>query len=147
MGFSVTGSHVVFFVAAVIAASTVSGVFIAVTMDVSTSLSERGDRISEQLDTEFSIISDPNTIPSSGGYYQFYLKNIGSGKLITTNTTFQTFIDGDIIVVANYYFLNTSIKAGEVTTLYIATSEISSGDHTLRIVGPQAIDDEFMFTI
>jgi len=52
-----------------------------------------------------------------------------------------------LILSANYNFSDTSIKAGEVTTLYVLSSEISAGDHTLRIVGPQAIDDEFVFTI
>jgi len=29
----------------------------------------------------------------------------------------------------------------------VDNSEISAGDQTLRIVGPQAIEDEFTFTI
>jgi flagellar protein FlaG len=99
------------------------------------------------LDTEFKIISDPDNIPTSGSNYVFYLKNIGGSELSTTNTTFNAFIDGEIVVVANYNFSDTSIKAEEVTTLYIAGSEISAGDHTLRVVGPQAIEDEFTFTI
>ncbi len=65
----------------------------------------------------------------------------------TSNETFNVFIDGEILVVANYNFSDTSIKVGEVTTLYILQSEISAGDHTLRLVGPQAINDEFIFTI
>jgi len=147
MGFSLTGTHVIFFIAAVIVASAVSGVFIAVTMNVSTSLSERGDRIQEQLDTDFKIINDNENVPNVSGHYRFYLKNIGGKKLITTNETFQLFIDGDIILTANYNFSDTSIKTGEVTTIYVDNSEISSGDHTLRVVGPQAIEDEFTFTI
>jgi len=146
MGFSLTGSHVIFFIAAIIVASTVSGIFIAVTMDVSTSLSERGNRLQEQLDTDFEIINDPDNINYSGGYYTFYLKNIGGKKLVTTNTTFQVFINGDIIAVANYYFGDSSIKVSEVTELYVSAS-LSSGDHTLRVVGPLAIDDEFTFTV
>ena len=75
MGFSLTGTHVIFFIAAVIVAGMVSGVFIAVTMDVSTSLSERGKRVQEQLDTDFEIINDPDNIPQSGSdYLIFYLQ-------------------------------------------------------------------------
>ena len=147
MGFSLTGSHVVFFIAAVIIASAVSGVLVAVINNVSSSLSERGDRVQEQLDTEFMIINDPDNIPSDAIDYKFYLKNIGSSKIPTTNTTFQAFIDGDIITITNYNFSDSSIQADSVTTLYILKTEISAGDHTLRIVGPQAIEDEFEFTI
>ncbi len=145
MGFSLTGTHVIFFIAAVIAAGMVSGVFIAITLNVSTSLSDRGDRVKEQLDTDFAIINDPNTIPLQGSYYLFYLKNIGGKTLTTTNQTFQVFLDGEIIPSSYYYFNDSSLVMEGVTTLYVNTT-IAGGDHTLRIVGPQAIEDEFMFT-
>ena len=147
MGFSLTGAHVIFFVAAVIAAGSVSGVFIAITMNVSTSLSDRGGRIQEQLDTDFKIINDPENIPASGSDYVFYLKNIGGKKLSTTNETFQLFVDGEIIATANYNFSNESIQPSKYTKIYVAQSAISSGDHTLRVVGPLAVEDEFTFTI
>jgi len=147
MGFSLTGTHIIFFIAAVIVAGLVSGILISVTMDISTSLSEKGDRVQEQLDTDFEIINDPDNIPDAGGYYRFYLKNIGGKKLVTTNETFQLFVDGDLIATTNYNFTDESIQPSEVTEIFVVNSTISSGGHTLRIVGPLAIDDEFTFTI
>jgi flagellar protein FlaG len=147
MGFSLTGTHVIFFIASMIVAGTVSGIFIAITINVSTSLSERGGRVQEQLDTDFEIINDPDNIPHSGNDYLFYVKNIGGNKLTTTNDTFQVFIDGDMVARANYNFSVTSISPGEATTIYVADSELAAGDHKLRVVGPLAIDDEFTFTI
>ncbi len=144
MGFSLTGTHVIFFIAAVIVAGMVSGVFIAVTMNVATSLSNRGDRVSEQLNTDFDIINDPNIIPMTGAYYIFYLKNIGGVRLTTSNQTFQVFIDGELIGITQYYFENSSIPIDGVTSLYVNTT-ITGGDHALRIVGPQAVDKEFAF--
>lgn len=146
MGFSLTGAHVIFFIAAIIVAGTVSGVFIAITMNVSTSLSYRGDRLQEQLDTDFKIINDPNNIPTSGSDYIFYLKNIGGKTLSTTNETFQLFIDGEIVATANYNFSNESIQPSEYTKIYVSET-ISSGDHNLRVVGPLAVEDEFTFEI
>jgi archaeal flagellar protein FlaG len=147
MGFSVTGSHVVFFIASIIAAGAVSGVFIAVTYNINGSLSERGARVQELLDTEFLIINDNEHIPASGGNYLFYLKNIGATQLVTTNETFTIFIDGEIITQNLYMFSVETIRKGEISTMAIDSSAISEGDHTLRIVGPQSIDDEFIFTI
>jgi len=147
MGFSLTGTHVVFFIASVIIASAVSGVFIAVTDGVLTSFSERGKIIEENLDTNFIIINDPDSIPISGSFYVFYIKNIGSRKVATTNETFNIFIDGEIVVTENFNFSDTSIQPEEVTNLLILNSEISAGDHTLRVVGPQDIIDEFIFSI
>jgi len=147
MGFSLTGTQVIFFIASVIIASAVSGVFVAVINDVSNSFLERGERLQEQLDTEFKIINDPDNISIYGGYYIFYLKNIGGREIATTNETFNLFIDGEIVVINNYYFSENSIEPEKVCTIYLDSSELSSGYHTLRIVGPQAIEDKFNFTI
>jgi len=147
MGFSLTATQVIFFIASVIIASAVSGVFVAVINDVSSSLSDRGDRVQDQLDYEFTLINDPNNIPTSGNFYHFYLKNIGGKQLSTSNTTFTIFVDGEIVLTENFNFSDTSIKSEEVTIMYVLNTEISVGDHTLRVVGPQAIDDKFEFTI
>ena len=80
MGFSVTGSHVVIFIASIIAASAVSGVFVAITYNLSGSLTDRSNRVQEQLDTEFAIINDNEQIPTNNGRYLFYLKNIGETR-------------------------------------------------------------------
>ena len=147
MGFSLTGTHVIFFIASVIIAGAVSGVFVAVITDVSSSFSERGDRVQEQLDIEFKIINDPDNIASSGGNYLFYIKNIGAVEIPSTNQTFNVFVDGEIIITANYSFADNSIQPEEITTLRIDSDDIASGDHKLRVIGPQAIDDEFTFTL
>ena len=76
-----------------------------------------------------------------------YLKNIGGNKLITTNQSFSIFVDGEIVPVEKYNFTQQFIRPGDVTSIYIDNTVISAGDHTLRLVGPNAVDDEFQFTI
>ena len=147
MGFSLTGTHIIFFVAAVIVAGTVSGVFITVTLNVTSSLSEKGKRVSEQLDTEFKIINDPKNIPLSSGYYLFYLKNVGNREITTTNETYQIFIDGEIISSKNYNFSNNSIAPTEYTIIYISQTLLNSGYHNIRLLGPYSVEDEFIFEI
>lgn len=147
MGFSLTGTHVVFFIAAVIVAGTVSGVFIAVTTNITSSLSEKGKRISEQIDTEFKIINDPINIPLISGNYLFYLKNIGDNKITTTNETFQIFIDGEIISKINYNFTDDAISPSEYTIIRISQSLINSGYHNIKLIGPYSTDEEFIFKI
>ncbi|MCD6542258.1 MAG: flagellar protein G [Thermoplasmata archaeon] len=147
MGFSLAGSHLIFFVASVIVAGAVAGVFTAVTFNISNSLSEKCDRVKEKLDTDFEIINDPEKIPLSGSYYLFYIKNTGGSKIETTNDTFQVFIDGNLLDKGSYYFSPSVVFQSEVTTLYIASTEISSGNHRLRIVGPAGVYDEFVFNV
>lgn len=147
MGFSLTGTHIIYFIASVIIASAVSGVLITITNNVSTSLTGTGERIQDQLDYEFKIINDPDNIPIISSNYKFYLKNIGGKEIATSTTEFNLFVDGEIIPAANYSFADSSIQVGEVTTISVSTSVISSGNHKLRIVGPQAVEDEFTFDI
>ena len=147
MGFSLTGTHIIFFVASVIVAGAVSGVFVAVTLNVTSSLSEKGNRISEQLDTEFKIINDPNNIPLLSGFYVFYLKNIGNREITTTNETFQIFINGEIISIKNYNFSNNSISPCEYTMINVSETLLNSGYHKMRLIGPYSVEDEFIFEI
>ncbi len=147
MGFSLTGTHVIFFVASVIVAGAVSGVFVAVIQDVTGSLSERGERVEDQLDIEFKIINDPDNIPSSVNDYIFYLKNIGIVEIPTTNQTFNMFVDGEIIKTSNYNFSSNTVQSEGTVTIYIDKGEISAGEHKLRVIGPQAIEDDFTFKI
>jgi flagellar protein FlaG len=147
VGFSLTGAHVIFFVASTIVAGAVSGVFMAVTMNINSGLSEKGNRLQEQLDTEFKIINDNDNIPNINNRYHFYLKNIGNRKIITTNETLQLFVDGDIISKLSYNFSDDYVSPEDIIIIYVDDSEISAGDHTLKVVGPLAIDDEFTFTI
>ncbi len=147
MGFSLTGTHIIYFIAAVIVAGTVSGVFVAVIQDVTNSFSDRGGRVEDQLDIEFKIINDPDNIQSSGNNYLFYIKNIGGKEISTSNQTFELFIDGEIIKITNYSFSTNILQIGETATLYININDIDAGNHKLRIVGSQAIDDEFTFKI
>lgn len=147
MGFSLTGTHVIYFIASVIIAGAVSGVFVAVIQDVTNSFSERGERVQDQLDIEFKIINDPDNIPSIAGDYLFYLKNIGTVELPTTNQTFNIFVDGEIIKSSNYNFSDNTVQSESTVTIYIDKGDIISGDHKLRVIGPQAIEDEFTFTI
>lgn len=147
MGLSLSGTHVILFIISVILASTVSGVLVAVTTDVSTSLSERGDRLQNQLDTDFEIINDPNHIPTSGSDYIFYLKNTGDIRIITTNETFQILVDGIIISEVKYNFSKEYIYPGDVVMMYVDNSEILLGDHTMRIIDLQGNEDEFTFNL
>ncbi len=147
MGFSVTGSHVVFFIASVIAAGAVSGVFLAVAFNINTSFSERGARVQDVLDIEFTIINDPEFIPLDSGDYVFYVKNTGGKQLVTTEEIFTVFIDGEIVNTENFNFSIDKIKPGEIAEMYIDSTFIDSGTQHLRLVGPQSITDKFIFTI
>jgi len=147
MGFSLTGTRVLYFIATVVIAGMVSGIIHTVATDTSASLCNREGRIQNQLDLDFIIINDPYHIPISGNYRLFYLKNIGERRITITNDTFQLFLNGNLISISNYYFSDSTIESGKVATIYVKSSEIDYGDHNLRVIGPQALNEEFVFII
>jgi len=147
MGFSVTGSHVIFFVASVIVAGAVSGVFIAVSMNLTGTFQDKAERLETHLETDFAIINDPRSIPHQNGSYIFYVKNIGSNRLICSNQTCQAFIDGVIIDQSAYHFNTESLYPDDYAELYIINSTITTGYHTLRLVAQSACEDTLIFTI
>jgi flagellar protein FlaG len=147
MGLSLSSTHLIFFIAAVSVAGLVSGIFVTVINDVTGSFVDSGDRLVGELDTDFEIINDPDNIPDVGGYYIFYLKNIGESKLVTDNTTFQILIDGDLIAIANYNLTPSYIFPTEVAQINLLNSTIGAGTYQLQVVGDYAITDKFTFTI
>jgi flagellar protein FlaG len=147
MGFSLTSTHIILFIAAVSIAGIVSGVFVTIITDVTTSFSDKGERLVGEINTDFKIINDPENIPLIGGYYIFYLKNTGEGRLLTDNETFQIFIDGEIIPKNNYYLTPSYIYHSEVAEIHVDSTMISAGTHQMRAVGPYAVAETFQFTI
>ncbi|GEM_PF-761434 len=147
MGFDLTAATVIFFVASLIVAGAVSGVFIGVSNKMDRSLSEKLDKMRGQIDTEFMIINDNEEIPEENGHYIFYLKNIGDSNLVTNNETFQLLVDGGILPKTSYYFSVDYIQPGQVATIYVDMGVISSGEHNLMVVGSTAIKKDFVFKI
>ncbi len=149
MGFSLSGARVIYFITIMIIAGLVSGIIVSVATDTSESLCNREERIQNELDLDFIIINDPFNIPltSNGNFRLFYLKNIGEKKFISTNDTFQIFLNGEMLSKTSYNFSVSTLECGKVSTIYIASSQISYGDHIMKIFGPQALNDEFVFTI
>jgi len=147
MGFDLTATTVIFFAASVIVAGVVSGIFINVSNNLDKSLSQRLDKMREQVDTDFMIINDHENIPEENGYYLFYLKNVGDNNLVTNNDTIQLLIDGVILSKTGYYFSINQIQPGEISTIYVDSNLISSGDHNLRVIDNIGIKKDFIFKI
>lgn len=147
MGFDLSATAVIFFIASLIVAGSVSYVFLDASNKIDNSLSQKLDKMREQINTEFMIINDHEDIPDENGYYLFYLKNIGNNNIVTTNQSLQLLIDGLIISNTNYYSSVNYIQPGEVATIYVDTNMIGSGDHNLIVVGDIAIKKDFIFKI
>ncbi|MFW6176488.1 MAG: hypothetical protein ACOC40_02185 [Thermoplasmatota archaeon] len=144
MGFSISSTHLVFFLASMLVASTLAGVFIATTDSISDGITEKEDSISKRLKTDIDIINDPNHVPNDP--VTIYVKNTGSTKLnrtdvnILLNGTLQesitkTVIDGEHVWEPN-----------EVLKIEIDT-KLPADDHWVKVIVGNNVQDRFEFSI
>lgn len=63
----VSVSHTMFFIASVIVAASLAGVFVSVSQDMARSIGDEAERINEQADSDFAILNDPAMVPFADG--------------------------------------------------------------------------------
>ncbi len=139
-------THMVFFITALIIATSVSAVLYTTAYKVSLGIEEQGDSFKKLLGTEFEIINDPTNIPynSAEGYYEFYIKNTGSEEIVIDPSLATVLIDGTIVSFTSSDY---SLKSAEVGILYVYAYPLSSGDHKLVVILDNGISRSFEFQI
>jgi flagellar protein FlaG len=138
-------SHTLFFIAAVLVAGSLAGVFIGLANDMSQTMQERGDAISEQLQTDITIINDPVAVPYSDSTLTLYVKNTGTSTLSRNSLT--------ILVDGLYQNYTVSGAAGDPSWVPQKVLEIEMevvllpGDHGVKVVTANGVADEMRFRI
>jgi flagellar protein FlaG len=143
MGAETSATHMIFFIASVIIAGSVVGALFINTQSVTDSIGAASKTLSEQLRTDITIINDPENIPKSGNVYTFYVKNTGStilptdyvnviidGRIIADSDMTKTIVDG-----------SSTWSFGDVLQIDVTYAGLPSGDHTIRVITENGIDD------
>jgi flagellar protein FlaG len=147
MGAGTSATHMIFFIAAAIIAGGVVGALFVNTQSVADSFGAASKTLSEQLKTDITIINDPENIPQSGDVYTFYVKNTGKTILPTEYVT--VIIDGRIIADADMTKTivggSSTWSFGDVLQIDVTYTGLSSGDHTIRVITENGIDDSMDF--
>ena len=137
----------IFFIAAAIIAGSVAAALFINTQSVVDSVSIASKTLSGQLKTDVTIINDPEKIPRSGDVYTFYVKN--TGKRILPTEYVNVIIDGIIIPEADMTKTivggGSTWGSGDVLQIDVTYTGLSSGDHTIRVITENGIDDSMDF--
>ncbi len=145
MGFSISSSHLVFFLASMVVASTLAGVFITSTDTISNAIRSREDSLSERMKSDISIINDPNNMPNDP--LTVYVKNTGSTRMnmtdvkILVNGTLQQTSSIQLVDSDDNYWSPTDVIKVEVDI------NLPAGDHWLKVVASHQSEDTLEFTI
>ncbi|MCL7410605.1 MAG: flagellar protein G [Methanosarcinaceae archaeon] len=141
-------THMIFFIAAVVLAMGVVAVLSTNVQSISGATTAGSKVMSDQLRTDITIINDPNEVPYiNNENYTFYVKNTGrselnidyvniilDGVLIQSNNQDITVLDGDVVW-----------RPGDVLGINVTISQLSSGDHSVRVVSENGKSDAMNF--
>ena len=95
MGAGTSATHIIFFIVSVVISLGVAGALFMNVQSISNAATMGSKTLSEQLKTDITVINDPDTIPSSGGVYTFYVKN--TGKIALSTAYITLLIDGTVV--------------------------------------------------
>lgn len=136
---SVSVSHMIIFIASMVIAASVAGVFTNSVEQLSSAVSDIGGDISEDVRTDVEIISDSGSdaIYNSDGNENItlHLKNTGSELLFADSTVIDVFVNGSYQRDIEVTLLDDadSWRPGEVVELEISAT-LGPGDHRVKIV-------------
>ena len=140
-------THMIFFIAATVVATSLVGVFADTIYSIQGGIKTRGETLTNELATKIEIINDPNNMPYTANVLTIYIKNIGENTLdqnkihilidgiVKTDTTI-TLLDSSI-----YYWSSTKVMQIDINNISLAT-----GDHSVKVT-INGVDDKMDFRI
>jgi len=144
-----SASQMIFFIAAMIVATAVAGVFVTTTINLAKDIKEAATEEGIQFNTQIAIINDPSKMPYNDtcSTLIIYVKNIGSTVL--GNKTVIILLNGTYFTRDNMTFrlLDGAAEWGKEVILEITLTNVTlaSGDHTLKITvqGKESVTFKF----
>ena len=136
-------TEIIYFVAAVVAATVLAGTMLTLSYQAATTMRLGSSTFSDEAQTDIVILNDPRDVPVVDGAISIYAKNVGATILDPFQTTI--FLDGQLMHNLTFSDLPTiSWKPGEVLEIRFAV-ELQTGDHTLKVVTENGVYDLITF--
>jgi len=133
---SVSASHLILFIASMMVAASVAGVFTNSIGQLSGALSEQGLDVSSDVRTDVEIISDSGSDAIyADGTITLYVKNTGSERLAADPGQMDIFVDGQFATDYTVTRVDGSgaWRPGSVVRIDI-TQSLNSGDHRVQLI-------------
>lgn len=145
MGAETSSTHLIFFITAMIIAGSVAAVMYTNIGAIVNAAFEGSNVLSRQLRTDITIINDPASISKDGNSYIFYVKNTGRSTLGYEHIT--VLMDGVVITNIQKTIIDGDTwRPADVLELKVNTT-LSSGDHTIRVITENGVEDSLDFRI
>jgi len=133
---SVSVSHLIIFIASMMIAASVAGVFTNSVGQLSSAVSEQGVDVSSDVRTNVEIISDSGSPVYDGSTITLHIKNTGSEQLGATAGQMEVIVNGTFFTDYTVTLEpngGRSWNPGDVVRLEINTG-LSTGDHRVKVI-------------
>ncbi len=130
-------SQMIFFIASMIVATAVAGVFVTTTINLARDIREEADRQGDQFNTQIQVINDASKMPYNAtcSTLVVYVKNIGSAGIDFNSVTI--ILNGTYFTKNNMTFLlkdgASAWTTGKVLEITLTNVTLAAGDHTMRV--------------
>jgi len=139
---STSSTQLLFFIAAMVIASGLVGLFAEVVSSISDGVRIRGDAFYDTMMADITIINDPTSMDNDP--VNIYIKNTGKVKLPTS-------VD---VLIDNQPYTNNTItllegtewEPGSVLKIEI-DADLAAGEHTVKIIAENGISDRFTYRL
>jgi len=136
MGMGASGSHLIFFIGALMIASIVVSVMIGGIESISSGRREKTDRTQKEMECRMDIINDPRRVNNTP--VLIYVKNTGLKKIDPNEVAI--FLDGEMITnftrefVDDNAFFDDDIWSRAEVLLYTINTTLEEGRHGAKAV-------------
>lgn len=137
---SVSVEQLILFIASIVIAAGVAGVFTSNVDNLAGAIDDRGLEVSDDIRTSVEIISDSGAdavYNETANNVTLLVKNTGSSDLVADPSQVDVLLDGQFrtdISVGLADGEGTSWGQTEVATVTITEADLSTGDHRVKIV-------------
>jgi flagellar protein FlaG len=141
---SVSISHMILFIASMIIAASVAGVFTSSVDRLSGAIDDQGLQVSENVRTDIEVISDNGTgacvyACSGGNNLTLLVKNTGSEDLIGESDQIDVLLDGryqrtENVAVEVLDGTGPNWRQGSVVRINVTAADLGSGDHRAKVI-------------
>jgi len=138
---SVSVSHLIIFIAAMVVASSVAGVLTTTVNDIGDAIDDQGLSVSDDIRSEVEIINDPGSevinTSANPDRVELYVKNTGNKELTTNPDNVDVFLNGQFRTADNVTIVSSDSDVwgrNDVARIDIEdTAPITDGENRAKV--------------
>jgi len=135
---SVSVSHLIIFIAAMVVAASVAGALTSTVNDISSAIDEQGPSVSDDIRSDITIINDAgSSVKNGSGAVVLYVKNTGDTELPTQPDRIDVLINGQFSLADNVTIVTSGDgvwRRNDVAEIAITDPPTLSGDNRVKLV-------------